>query len=109
MMVRGLLLIDRLLKYCNIYTYIYHVVCLFLLTLTSRGLFLVFSQPIYYFIFNRSVCGTGWLVFRQREDLAEHVAITVTYLGGHCDSMTLNFSRPASGVYVQYYKLVCTV
>jgi glutamate decarboxylase len=56
--------------------------------------------------FGESICGTGWLVFRQRKDLAEHIAISVTYLGGHCDSMTLNFSRPASGVYVQFYKLV---
>jgi len=56
--------------------------------------------------FGESICGTGWLVFRRRAGLADHVAITVTYLGGHCDSMTLNFSRPASGVYVQYYKLV---
>jgi glutamate decarboxylase len=56
--------------------------------------------------FGESVCGTGWIVFRERKDLAEHIAITVTYLGGHCDSKTLNFSRPASGVYVQYYKLV---
>jgi glutamate decarboxylase len=56
--------------------------------------------------FGESICGTGWVVFRHREDLAEHIAVTVTYLGGHCDSLTLNFSRPASGVYVQYYKLV---
>jgi glutamate decarboxylase len=56
--------------------------------------------------FGESICGTGWVVFRHREDLAEHIAVTVTYLGGHCDSLTLNFSRPASGVYVQFYKLV---
>jgi len=56
--------------------------------------------------FGESICGTGWVVFRQREDLAEHIAISVSYLGGHCDSMTLNFSRPASGSYVQMYKLV---
>jgi glutamate decarboxylase len=34
------------------------------------------------------------------------VAISVTYLGGKADSYTLNFSRPASGVYVQFYKLL---
>jgi glutamate decarboxylase len=45
-------------------------------------------------------------VFRQREDLAEHIAVTVTYLGGSSDSLTLNFSRPASGPYVQFYKLL---
>jgi glutamate decarboxylase len=53
-----------------------------------------------------SICGTGWVVWRERKDLSEHVAISVTYLGGKADSYTLNFSRPASGVYVQYYKLL---
>jgi glutamate decarboxylase len=56
--------------------------------------------------FGESSCGTGWLVFRHREDLASHIAISVTYLGGKSDSMTLNFSRPATSVYVQYYKLL---
>ena len=56
--------------------------------------------------FGESICGTGWIVFRQREDLADHVATTVTYLGGSSDSLTLNFCRPASGPYVQYYKLL---
>jgi glutamate decarboxylase len=56
--------------------------------------------------FGESICGTGWVVFRERKNLAEHIAVSVTYLGGQCDSMTLNFSRPASGPYVQYYKLL---
>jgi glutamate decarboxylase len=56
--------------------------------------------------FGESSCGTGWLVFRHRHDLASHIAISVTYLGGKSDSMTLNFSRPATAVYVQYYKLL---
>jgi glutamate decarboxylase len=56
--------------------------------------------------FGQSVCGTGWLVFRQRADLAEHIAISVSYLGGKCDSMTLNFSRHASGPYVQLFKFL---
>ncbi|CAE8621513.1 unnamed protein product [Polarella glacialis] len=54
--------------------------------------------------FGESCCGTGWIVWRQRKDLSEHVAISVSYLGGKADSYTLNFSRPASGIYVQYYK-----
>jgi len=54
--------------------------------------------------FGESVCGTGWVVWRQREGLSEHVAISVSYLGGKADSYTLNFSRPASGIFVQYYK-----
>jgi glutamate decarboxylase len=56
--------------------------------------------------FGESVCGTGWVVFRERKDLTEHIAISVSYLGGTCDSITLNFSRPASGCYVQLYKLL---
>jgi glutamate decarboxylase len=56
--------------------------------------------------YGESCCGTGWVVWRQRKGLSEHVAISVTYLGGKADSYTLNFSRPASGVYVQYYKLL---
>ncbi|MDA7741987.1 pyridoxal-dependent decarboxylase [Francisellaceae bacterium] len=56
--------------------------------------------------YGESCCGTGWVVWRQRKDLSEHVAISVTYLGGKADSYTLNFSRPASGIYVQYYKLL---
>lgn len=28
--------------------------------------------------FGESICGTGWIVFRERENLAEHIAITVT-------------------------------
>ena len=56
--------------------------------------------------YGESCCGTGWVVWRQREDLSDHVAISVTYLGGNAESFTLNFSRPASGVYVQYYKFL---
>lgn len=53
-----------------------------------------------------SLCGTGWIVWRHREDLSEHVAISVNYLGGKADSYTLNFSRPAASIYAQYYKLL---
>ena len=56
--------------------------------------------------FGESICGTGWVVWRQKEDLSEHVAISVTYLGGCADSYTLNFSRPASGILVQFYKIL---
>merc|ERR1719203_739541 len=54
--------------------------------------------------FGQSVCGTGWVIWRQRKDLSENVAISVSYLGGHADSYTLNFSRPATGIFVQFYK-----
>jgi len=56
--------------------------------------------------FGNSCCGTGWVVWRQREGLSEHVAISVSYLGGNADSYTLNFSRPAQGIYVQFYKFI---
>lgn len=56
--------------------------------------------------FGQSICGTGWVVWRQRKNLSEHVSISVSYLGGHADSYTLNFSRPASGIYVQAYKFL---
>ena len=56
--------------------------------------------------YGESICGTGWVVWRHREDLSEHVAISVTYLGGEAESYTLNFSRPAAGIYVQYFKLL---
>jgi len=56
--------------------------------------------------FGESVCGTGWLIWRQREALSEHVAVSVSYLGGIGESYTLNFSRPATGVYVQFYKFM---
>ena len=56
--------------------------------------------------YGQSSCGAGWVVWRQREDLSDHVAVSVTYLGGKAHSYTLNFSRPATGVYSQYYKLL---
>ena len=56
--------------------------------------------------YGESLCGTGWIVWRHRKDLSEHVATSVTYLGGKAESYTLNFSRPAAGIYAQYYKLL---
>ena len=56
--------------------------------------------------YGESCCGTGWIVWRRRKGLSEHVAVHVSYLGGKAESYTLNFSRPASGVYVQFYKLL---
>ena len=54
--------------------------------------------------FGLASCGTGWIVWRRRHDLAEHIATSVTYLGGCGESYTLNFSRPATGSYIQMYK-----
>ena len=46
------------------------------------------------------------MVWRERKGLSEHVAVNVAYLGGKAESYTLNFSRPASGIYVQLYKFL---
>jgi len=56
--------------------------------------------------FGESSCGTGWVVFRHQKDLSEHIQVEVTYLGGISYSMTLNFSRPATGIYIQAYKFL---
>ena len=56
--------------------------------------------------YGESCCGTGWIVWRERTNLSEYVATSVSYLGGKADSFTLNFSRPASGIYVQYFKFL---
>ena len=56
--------------------------------------------------YGQSCCGTGWVLWRRRADLSDHVGISVSYLGGKARSYTLNFSRPASGVYSQYYKFL---
>mmetsp|Transcript_5990 Transcript_5990/g.18794 ORF Transcript_5990/g.18794 Transcript_5990/m.18794 type:complete len:365 (-) Transcript_5990:5-1099(-) len=54
--------------------------------------------------FGQSCCGTGWIVWRQRQDLSDHVSVMVSYLGGKAESYTLNFSRPMTGINVQLYK-----
>lgn len=51
-------------------------------------------------------CAQGWVVWRERKGLSEHVAVDVAYLGGRGESYTLNFSRPASGLYVQLFKFL---
>ena len=57
--------------------------------------------------FGESSCGIGWIVFRSHQGLGGYVSTDLAYLGGSsCDSMTLNFSRPASSLYSQYYKML---
>ena len=55
--------------------------------------------------YGQSCAGTGWVMWRDRK-ISEHVSTKVSYLGGQAESYSLNFSRPASGVYVQYYKFL---
>jgi glutamate decarboxylase len=50
--------------------------------------------------------GIGWLVFRERSDLAEDLVFYENYLGKKDATFTLNFSTGASMVLAQYYNFV---
>ncbi len=50
--------------------------------------------------------GIGWLVFREKADLAEDLVFYENYLGKTDATFTLNFSTGASMVLAQYYNLV---
>src|SRR6201991_609929 len=50
--------------------------------------------------------GIGWLIFREKADLAEHLVFYENYLGETDATFTLNFSTGASMVLAQYYNFV---
>lgn len=50
--------------------------------------------------------GVGWIVWRDRSYLPDHLVFELHYLGGKEESYTLNFSRPGAQVAVQYYNLI---
>ncbi len=50
--------------------------------------------------------GIGWLVFREKSDLAEDLVFYENYLGKTDATFTLNFSTGASMVLAQYYQFV---
>ena len=50
--------------------------------------------------------GIGWLIFREKSDLAEHLVFYENYLGETDATFTLNFSTGASMVLAQYYNFV---
>jgi len=50
--------------------------------------------------------GIGWLVFRERADLAEDLVFYENYLGKRDATFTLNFSTGSSMVLAQYYNFV---
>src|SRR5690242_18954373 len=50
--------------------------------------------------------GVGWLVFREKSDLAEDLVFYENYLGKVDATFTLNFSTGASMVLAQYYMFV---
>jgi glutamate decarboxylase len=50
--------------------------------------------------------GIGWLIFRERADLAEDLVFYENYLGKRDATFTLNFSTGSAMVVAQYYNLV---
>jgi glutamate decarboxylase len=50
--------------------------------------------------------GIGWLVFRERSDLAEDLVFYENYLGKRDATFTLNFSTGSAMVLAQYYNFV---
>jgi glutamate decarboxylase len=50
--------------------------------------------------------GIGWLVFRERSDLAEDLVFYENYLGKTDATFTLNFSTGSAMVVAQYYNFV---
>jgi glutamate decarboxylase len=50
--------------------------------------------------------GIGWLVFREKEDLAQDLVFEENYLGKTDATFTLNFSTGAAMVLAQYYNFV---
>ncbi len=50
--------------------------------------------------------GIGWLVFREKSDLAEELVFYENYLGKRDATFTLNFSTGSAMVLAQYYNFV---
>lgn len=50
--------------------------------------------------------GIGWALWREPQDLPADLVFHVNYLGGDQASFTLNFSKGAGNVVVQYYNIV---
>ena len=50
--------------------------------------------------------GIGWLIFRERSDLASDLVFKENYLGKTDETFTLNFSTGSSMVIAQYYNFV---
>ncbi|WP_341679215.1 glutamate decarboxylase [Niveibacterium sp. SC-1] len=50
--------------------------------------------------------GIGWVVFRERKIFNEDLVFYVNYLGGEMPTATLNFSRNAFQIALQYYQFL---
>lgn len=51
--------------------------------------------------------GVGWVIWRSWDYLPDDLVQSVSYLGTPQTSMTLNFSRNAMQVVLQYYNVSC--
>ena len=50
--------------------------------------------------------GMGTVVFRERDDVPDELVFHINYLGGDMPNYSLNFSRPANTVILQYYNFL---
>ena len=50
--------------------------------------------------------GSGWVIWRDKEELPEELIFHVTYLGGDMPDFQINFSRPAGQIIAQYYDFI---
>lgn len=50
--------------------------------------------------------GVGWIIWRDRSYLPDHLIFKLDYLGGTMESFNLNFSRPGAQIIVQYFNLI---
>lgn len=50
--------------------------------------------------------GVGWCLWRQKSDLPRDMVFDLHYLGGVESTASLNFSRPASQMILQYYNFL---
>jgi len=56
--------------------------------------------------FGLAPLGVGWIVWRDKEELADELVFDVNYLGGNMPTFALNFSRPGGQIVAQYYNFV---
>ena len=50
--------------------------------------------------------GSGWVIWRETEDLPQELIFNVNYLGGQMATFNLNFSRPGGQVVCSYYNFL---
>lgn len=56
--------------------------------------------------FGLAPLGSGWVVWRTKQDLPDDLIFWVNYLGGNMPTFALNFSRPAGQIIAQYYSFL---